>query len=109
MPKGSWKEFDQDQTKPTLGHVAKDSLAQQSDQKVRVQKTKAGKRGKIVTLIKGLNLSSSDAKGLLKTLKGRCGTGGTIKDDVLELQGDQVQIILDLLQKNGFRPRQSGG
>ncbi len=109
MPKGSWQEFGQDQIKPISGNLAKGSLLKKSDQKVRVQKTKSGKRGKIVTEINGLHLSSSEAKELLKLLKTSCGTGGTIKDEVLELQGDQVEIILDVLRGKGYIPKQAGG
>ena len=62
-----------------------------------------------MTVIKGLQLQDSDAKILLKRFKARCGAGGTVKDGCLELQGDQVAVLLDLLQKEGYRPKQAGG
>ena len=42
-------------------------------------------------------------------MKASCGSGGTIKGDLLELQGDQVKPILDFLKKEGYLPKQSGG
>ena len=46
---------------------------------------------------------------LLKKLKTRIGSGGTAKDDVIELQGDQVDLALELLSKEGYRPKRAGG
>ena len=108
MPKGSWKEFDQDQIKPKDDRLAEGLISTNSTQ-VRVQKTKAGRGGKIVTLISGLDLLSLEARALLKNLKASCGTGGTIKNDVLELQGDHVKETMDILSKEGFIPKKSGG
>jgi translation initiation factor 1 len=76
---------------------------------VRVQRTKAGKGGKTVTLISGLELPPGEALALLKQLKGRAGTGGGLKDGVMELQGDQVAMALVALEQAGFRPKQAGG
>jgi translation initiation factor 1 len=46
---------------------------------------------------------------LLKQLKASCGTGGTLKDGVIELQGDQLTAALAALEAAGFRPKQAGG
>ena len=107
MSKGSWKEFGQDQVKPKVATFAGD-LVPLNTNKVRVQKTKAGRGGKVVTIITGLDLSSPKARELLKTLKATCGTGGTIKNDVLELQGDQVNVAMDVLKKKGLASKKSG-
>ncbi|NDD69778.1 MAG: translation initiation factor, partial [Synechococcaceae bacterium WB9_4xC_028] len=48
-------------------------------------------------------------KALLKKLKGRIGSGGTAKDGVVELQGDQVDVVLELLSQEGYRPKRAGG
>ena len=48
-------------------------------------------------------------KALLKKLKTRIGSGGTTKDGVIELQGDQVDSTLELLAKEGYRPKRAGG
>ena len=107
MPKGSWREF---------GSVSSDdtSKSDESDQDkfdmpVRVQKTRAGKSGKTVTLITGISLTDSDIKRLLKRLKINCGTGGTIKDGTIELQGDQINKVMEVLQKEGLSPKKAGG
>ena len=76
---------------------------------MRVQRTKAGKGGKLVTAISGLEAPEAELKSLLKQLKARAGTGGTLKDGLIELQGDQVTIALEALQSAGYRPKQAGG
>jgi len=113
MPRGGWQEF----TGP--GGFSGQSRAMErpdvsqanpnEQQAVRVQRTRGGKRGKTVTQITGLALPATEAKALLKRLKARAGTGGTVKDDLLELQGDQVTLVMDFLQNEGFRPKQAGG
>ena len=107
MPKGSWKEFD-DLSGNGNGTCSQNTLSK-VDRVVRIQKTRGGKRGKTVTIIKGLSLNECDLKKLLKKLKIKCGTGGTIKEDLVELQGDQVKAALDVLKNDGFNPKQSGG
>jgi translation initiation factor 1 len=62
-----------------------------------------------VTVISGLELADPDARALLKALKARAGSGGTLKDGLIELQGDQVAAALALLEQEGFRPKQAGG
>jgi translation initiation factor 1 len=76
---------------------------------VRVQRTKAGKGGKTVTVISGLEIADSEALALLKALKARVGTGGAMKEGLLELQGDQVAAVLGELENAGFKPKQAGG
>ena len=74
-----------------------------------MQRTKAGKGGKLVTAITGLEASETELKTLLKQLKAAAGTGGTVKDGVIELQGDQVAVALAALDQAGYRPKQAGG
>ncbi|MFN7900957.1 MAG: translation initiation factor [Synechococcaceae cyanobacterium] len=105
--KGGWQEFSRPESsaRPTAPATA----TTKAQQRVRVQRTKAGKGGKLVTAITGLELPEAEAKQLLKQLKASCGTGGTLKDGVIELQGDQVAPALAALEAAGFRPKQAGG
>jgi len=69
----------------------------------------SGRGGKAVTLVKNLILSADDLKALAKTLKQECGTGGTIKDGFIEIQGEQREKIADILQKLGYKVKIAGG
>jgi len=68
-----------------------------------------GRGGKTVTLVKNLVLSEKDMKVLAKKLKQACGTGGTIKDGIIEIQGDHRQQIADFLRNQGFNIKIAGG
>jgi translation initiation factor 1 len=107
MPKGGWREFSSSESlqrpEPTTAGTPR------SQQIVRVQPTRGGKGGKTVTVIRGLQLGNAEIKALLKKLKNRIGSGGTVKEGEIELQGDQVDLVLELLTQEGFRPKRSGG
>ena len=107
MPKGSWREFDN----PEQREIAQNTLVSQGkkERNVRVQTTKGGKGGKTVTVIFGLGVDNAEAKVFLKALKISCGTGGTIKEDTIELQGDQIDCAIRYLKIQGFCPKKSGG
>lgn len=79
------------------------------DGRVRVARETAGRKGKGVTVVQGLPLMPAELKKLAKELKARCGTGGTIKDGVIEIQGDHRDAIVELLVKRGFDAKRSGG
>lgn len=79
------------------------------DGKVRVRRENKGRGGKTVTLVTGLPMTATELKKLGKTLKQHCGVGGSVQDDTVEVQGDQVEKILQWLQKQGFDARRSGG
>jgi len=68
-----------------------------------------GRGGKMVTLVKNLVLSEVDIKALAKKLKQTCGSGGTIKDSVIEIQGEHRQKIADVLRKLGYKVKLAGG
>ena len=76
---------------------------------VIVQRATKGRKGRGVTLIKGLPLAAADLQALAKQLKSTCGVGGSVKNDVIELQGDQRQTVQSLLQAQGFSVKLSGG
>ncbi len=107
MAKGGWQEFSSPDSRqrPELASVPQARALQ----RVRVQRTKAGKGGKQVTVITGLEAAPAENRQLLKRLKASAGTGGTLRDGVIELQGDQVAAALAALEKEGYRPRQAGG
>ena len=106
MSKGGWSEFN-DPIK-TIENDIQNSVTPKGKRQVRLERTRSGKKGKLVTVIRGLELKHVEAKKILKDLKVACGTGGTIKDDFIELQGDQISKAQDFLFNEGFRPKQSG-
>ena len=107
MSKGGWQEFSTSESLQRTTPATE--LTPKTQQMVRVQPTRGGKGGKTVTMIRGLELDAAGFKALLKKLKTRIGSGGTAKDGVIELQGDQVELALDLLTKEGYRPKRAGG
>ena len=68
-------------------------------------RTEKRKRGKIVTLVSGLPADGNDLPGLLTQLKNRCGAGGTIQGEQLEIQGDHVNTLSQVLQELGFKTK----
>lgn len=79
----------------------------QSDGIVRVSRETKGRGGKSVTVVRGLPL---DALALLgKLLKTACGSGGTVKNGVIEVQGDHSAQVMEVLKKQGWTVRQAGG
>jgi translation initiation factor 1 len=84
-------------------------LAHPSQQRIYVRLERKGRGGKSVTLIEGLQISAKDREALLKQLKARLGTGGSLKKDVLEIQGDHCDAVIALLQEMGYKPKRSGG
>jgi translation initiation factor 1 len=60
-------------------------------------------------LVTGLPIPLDEIKGLAKELKQKCGTGGTVKDAVIEIQGDHRDTIVELLQQKGFTAKRAGG
>jgi translation initiation factor 1 len=106
-PKGGWQEFARPESLTRPASPAPE--LPRAQQRVRVQRTRAGKGGKTVTLISGLEVPEAEALALLKQLKASAGTGGSLKAGVIELQGDQVAAALAALERAGFRPKQAGG
>ncbi|KPP99927.1 translation initiation factor Sui1 [Marinobacter sp. HL-58] len=76
---------------------------------VRVSRETKGRKGKGVTLVTGIPLNEKELKAFAKVLKARCGTGGTVKNGVVEIQGDQRDILVPLLQEKGWTVKKAGG
>jgi len=76
---------------------------------VRVGRETKGRKGKGVTVVTGLPLAEAELAGLAKRLKKRCGSGGTVKDGVIEIQGDHRDLIIEELLSMGHKVRRSGG
>lgn len=80
-----------------------------SDGIVRIQRETKGRKGKGVTLIKGLPLTADELKPLAKQLKKHCGVGGSVKGFEIEIQGDQRETCKSFLQKQGYQVKLAGG
>ena len=76
---------------------------------VKVSRETKGRGGKCVTLVKGLALDPMALAQLGKTLRSACGSGGTVKDGVIEVQGDHCELVMAALQKLGHAPKRAGG
>jgi translation initiation factor 1 len=80
-----------------------------SDGIVRISRETKGRGGKTATVIKGIELDVTALTALAKKLKAACGTGGTVKEGIVEIQGDHVEKIMALLLSNGFKVKRAGG
>ncbi|MEL6581287.1 MAG: translation initiation factor [Cyanobacteria bacterium J06621_12] len=80
-----------------------------NQQDLRIQATRSGRKGKTVTIITGFQHKPETLSQLLKKLKSQCGTGGTVKDNTLEIQGDHKQKLLTSLIGMGYKAKVSGG
>jgi translation initiation factor 1 len=78
-------------------------------QTIYLHRESSGRRGNVMTLVKNLVLSADDLKSLAKKLKQECGTGGTIKNGVIEMQGEQREKIADILRKMRYKVKVAGG
>jgi translation initiation factor 1 len=81
----------------------------QGDGIARVRRETKGRGGKTVTTISGVPLAAEPLRDLASALKKRCGCGGGLKDWVIEIQGDHVELLLEELTKRGFKAKKSGG
>ncbi len=101
---------------PTCGWPASDCRCSSNrkqtvvgDGRVRVSRETKGRKGKGVTLVRGLPLDDAALKSLSKDLKQLCGTGGTIKDGVIEIQGEHRDRLVIELKNRGYDAKRSGG
>jgi translation initiation factor 1 len=76
---------------------------------VRVSRQTKGRGGKCVTLVKGVALDAAALAALGKQLRTACGSGGTVKDGTIEIQGDHCELVMETLRKLGHDPKRAGG
>ena len=76
---------------------------------VRVSRETKGRAGKGVTLVKGLALDAAALADTAKQLKAACGSGGTVKAGVIEIQGDHVERVIERLKQGGWTVKRAGG
>ena len=76
---------------------------------VVIRRETKGRRGKAVTVITGISLDQGGLRELAKRLKQKCGSGGTIKEGVIEIQGDHREAVAEQLRKEGYTAKVSGG
>ncbi|MEO5797881.1 MAG: translation initiation factor Sui1 [Gemmatimonadales bacterium] len=76
---------------------------------VRVGRETSGRKGKGVTVVKGVLLAPADLDALGTHLKKRCGSGGTVKDGVIEIQGDHRDVVIAELTARGMKVKRVGG
>jgi len=77
--------------------------------RVRVRREVAGRRGKAVTTVSGVPVDDAGLKQLATKLKKRCGVGGSVKNGVIEIQGDHRDVVMQVLEAEGYRPVLAGG
>jgi translation initiation factor 1 len=80
-----------------------------SDGVVRVLRETKGRGGKAVTVVRGVPVDAAALVKLGQDLKAACGTGGTVKDGAIEVQGDHVDKVMALLQQRGYKVKRAGG
>ena len=80
-----------------------------ADGVVRVSRETKGRNGKAVTVVRGLTLDSAALVALCAKLKTACGAGGTVKDGLIEVQGDHRERLVELLAGQGWTVKRAGG
>lgn len=88
---------------------AKSRNAGATDGTVRISREVKGRGGKAVTVVRGVPLDAAALVEFGKHLRAACGAGGTVKDGVIEVQGDHVERIMPLLKAKGWAAKRSGG
>ncbi len=76
---------------------------------MRISRETKGRGGKAVTVVRGLAMDAATLDALAKQLKAACGSGGTVKDGVVEVQGDHGDKIAALLKARGHQVKRAGG
>jgi translation initiation factor 1 len=76
---------------------------------IRVRREKKGRRGKTVTTVSGVPLDRRELAVLAAELKRRCGSGGSVVNDVIEIQGDHCDALIEALAERGYAAKRAGG
>ncbi|GAP94368.1 translation initiation factor [Leptolyngbya sp. NIES-2104] len=80
-----------------------------NQQNLRIQVSRKGRGGKTVSIVSGFQGKPETLSDLAKKLKAQCGTGGAVKEDAIEIQGDHAQKLLQILTGLGYKAKISGG
>ncbi|MEG4009596.1 translation initiation factor [Microcoleus sp. Pol11C1] len=80
-----------------------------NQQNLKIEASRKGRGGKTVTVISGFQEKPETLATLAKQLKAQCGTGGTVKDNEIEIQGEHKQKLLEIITKLGYKAKISGG
>ena len=94
---------------PVAQCSCRQAVAPRGDGVVRVSRETKGRGGKAVTLVRGVLLAPEPLAALGKELRASCGSGGTVKDGVIEVQGDHADRIVELLKARGHPVKRAGG
>jgi translation initiation factor 1 len=94
---------------PVVSCVCKQAVVPAGDGLVRVSRETKGRAGKGVTLVRGLALDTTALTAVAKQLKAACGSGGTVKNGVIEVQGDHAERVVAWLQAEGHAVKRAGG
>ncbi len=103
-----WSSEEGDLRKKKSQGPAPSSLPPQQ-QTIYLHRDSKGRGGKVVSLLKGFVLSEEDLAALAKQIKQACGSGGTLRDGMIEIQGDHREKIAEVLRKLGYKVKIAGG
>ena len=115
MKKNDWKKREgvvystDDSFEFNVKSTSEQTTLPPQQQNLKVFLDKSGRAGKQVTLISGFIGTTSDLETLTKSLKNKCGTGGTAKEGEILIQGDVRDKVLQFLQQAGYKAKRAGG
>ena len=95
--------------RPVAQCTCRQAAPPSGDGVVRVSRETKGRGGKAVTVVRGVALPVDQLADLGKHLRTACGSGGTVKDGVIEVQGDHADRVVELLTARGHRVKRAGG
>lgn len=110
LPAGSSRQIENPKSKIVPSPQGDNRPNPKNRGRVDIRRTTAGRGGKTVTVVSGfVGIGLPEKEALAKKMRNACGCGGTVKDGVIEIQGDQREKIAQILTEAGFRPVFAGG